>query len=118
MLEIRWLESAADIYELLEPKDQDAIQQGLCAAQTFPEGFPLRRSRPFRGYREFVARRRWRVIYRVSKDAIWIRTIYPARAKASRRPVPLAVSLDRLHKPFLPAFAERANISVARHSWL
>lgn len=84
MLEIRWPDTVWDVFEELPPRDQVPILKTLAILPLFPEMYPVRRSGDFKGCRYFVAGERpweWLVYYRVHRDGIWIRGLYPARAE-------------------------------------
>jgi hypothetical protein len=51
MLEVLFLDTAKDVFNELTTADQEAIIEGLQRARSFPEMYPVRESRPFRGYR-------------------------------------------------------------------
>jgi hypothetical protein len=81
MFELRWLGPAQDAFEELDERDREAILVELETVRSFPNLYPARLNRPFLGSRQFVVRNRWTVIYHVMDDIIWVRVIYPARAK-------------------------------------
>jgi hypothetical protein len=80
MLEIRWAESVWELFEELLPQHQVPILKTLGILPVFPEMYPVRRTDLFAGCRYFVAGE-WIIYYRVTRDAIWIRGLYPARAR-------------------------------------
>jgi hypothetical protein len=80
MLEIHWTDSVWGVFEELPARHQVPILKILGILPLFPEMYPIRRTGDFTGCRYFVAGE-WIVYYRALRDAIWIRGLYPARAK-------------------------------------
>lgn len=81
MLPIEWFEPVWQVFQAIPLQDQVAIVETLNLVRSFPEMFPLRRRGRMRNHRNFVVRRRWRVFYRVVDDVIYVRALWPARAK-------------------------------------
>jgi hypothetical protein len=81
MHRIEWFDPVWDVFQDIPLKDQVEVVEVLNLVRSFPAMFPLRRRGRMRGHRAFVARRRWLVFYKVVDGVIYVRALWPARAK-------------------------------------
>ncbi len=79
--EIEWFRPVRDLADALPAKDQEAMDETLKYVALFPDMCPLRRKGRFRNHRWFNVRNRWIVFYRHVGDTIYVRGLYPARAR-------------------------------------
>lgn len=79
--EIRWLDSVWTLFEEIPPRDQIPILDKFELFISFSKMYPVRRIGDFKGCRYFVTGK-WIVYYQQTRDAIWIRGLWPAGARS------------------------------------
>jgi plasmid stabilization system protein ParE len=78
MAGVVWPESVLQLLLDLPERDRARVLRKADALQHFPRMYPVRASGPFRNHRWFVAGD-WIVYYRVVRETVYIRGIWPAR---------------------------------------
>jgi hypothetical protein len=75
-----WDEHPLEVLLELSAKEQEVIQDYVRCLEFYPDMYPVRRTGKFRGYRVIPAGE-WLIYYRHKGNKVYIRALYPARAK-------------------------------------